>query len=164
MDSFSTGVCSLARLYRACGTIGVEKLNCEQDECRTISCRCRVKKSLIHDVLREEMKRIVTIGIVAACFAGCASTALETKSWHVSPDRNPMSADLYGFAEWPVVQKLHVGMSVSDAKELVGILQSYHHPVNAIVFTKHRGQEYEVALKLSKDKKSIEDISYKRRK
>ena len=75
-----------------------------------------------------------------------------------------MSADLYGFAEWHVARKLHVGMSMPDAKELVGILQSYHHPVNAIVFTKHRGQDYEVALKLSKDKKSIEDISYKRRK
>jgi len=52
-------------------------------------------------------------------------------------------------------------MSADEARLLVRELQWYHHAVNAIIFTSRKGRSCEVALKLSKDKKVIEDISYK---
>jgi len=115
------------------------------------------------DVLRKMMKRIVTIGILSACLAGCANQHFATKPWHTSPSRNPEMSVVYPHVEWPVVQKLTPGMSSVEAKALVHDLQSYHHPVNAIIFTEFKERRYEVALKLSKDKLIIEDISYKRR-
>ena len=109
------------------------------------------------------MKTIVTIGILSACLAGCTSPRLDTKPWHTSPSADPRSSQLYFVAQWSAVQKLGPGMSAEQAEALVDDLQWYAHPVNAIVFTEYRGREYEVALKLSKDKKTIEGISYKPR-
>ncbi len=108
------------------------------------------------------MKRIILIGIMCACLIGCASQKLATKPWHSSPSRDPRMSVVYPLVEWTVIQKLTPGMSALQAEALVRDLQSHLHPINAIVFTKYKDREYEVALKLSKDKKIIEDISYKR--
>jgi NifU-like protein involved in Fe-S cluster formation len=54
-------------------------------------------------------------------------------------------------------------MEAAEAKRLVFDLQSYHHPVNAIVYSKYLGQDIEVALKMSADGQTVEDISYKKR-
>jgi hypothetical protein len=134
---------------------------------RTNECRifALTRKFLIQNVLLKEMKRIVTIGILAACIAGCTSPNLVTKPWHVSAGwrASPISSTLYPYVEWSTIQELRVGMSAQEAETLVHDLQYYHHPMNAIVFSEYRGEEFEVALKLSKDKETIEDISYKRR-
>ena len=96
---------------------------------------------------------------------GCAAHRLERKSWHVSAGwhASEISSTLYPAVEWDVILKLRPGMSAKEAKDLIGMLQSYHHPVNAIVFSRNPrdGKQYEVALKLSKDKTIIEDISFK---
>lgn len=105
------------------------------------------------------MKRSIIVGIVTACLVGCTTSRLASKPWHTSPSRDHRMSTAYPFAEWTVIQKLTPGMPATKAKEFLHDLQSYHHPINAIVFTKHKGQEYEVALKLSKDKTIIEDIS-----
>ena len=57
---------------------------------------------------------------------------------------------------------MHPGMSTDDAKRLVFEFQSYHHPVNAILYSSRGGQSFEVALKLSGDGERVEDISYKK--
>jgi len=109
--------------------------------------------------MRMNKRTIVFLGIV--CLFGCTNASLPTKNWHTSPTRNPLSSTVYPWVEWSVVQQLHVGMSADEARLLVRDLQWYHHPVNAIIFTSRKGRSCEVALKLSKDKKVIEDISYK---
>jgi len=90
---------------------------------------------------------------------------LETKAWHVSADwhASDISSTAYPEVEWTVIEQLHAGMSASRAKELLGDLQSYHHPVNAIAFARNpaEGWRYEVALKLSTDGSLIEDLSFK---
>jgi len=86
---------------------------------------------------------------------------IQTKPWHVSPPNNPMSSTAYPAVGWSTIEKLYIGMSTKEAKELVRELQTDHHPVNAIVFSRYKDTTYEVALKLSKDGTFIEDISYK---
>ena len=90
---------------------------------------------------------------------------LETKPWHVSAGwhADDYSSTAYPEVEWSVIEELHAGMSAARAKELLGDLQSYHHPVNAIVFARNpaEGWRYEVALKLSADGRVIEDLSFK---
>ncbi len=107
------------------------------------------------------MKGILAIISITTLFLGCSTHDLVTKPWHTSPSRDPRTSTAYPSVEWPVVQKLTPGMPVSEAKALVHELQSYHHPVNAIVFSTYQGRNCEVALKISKDKTTIEDISYK---
>ena len=90
---------------------------------------------------------------------------LETRPWHVSAGwhADDYSSTAYPEVSWAVVEELHAGMSAARAKELLGDLQSYHHPVNAIAFARNPGDgwRYEVALKLSADGKTIEDLSFK---
>ena len=74
-----------------------------------------------------------------------------------------MSSTSYPFVPWSVVQALHPGMEAVEAKRLVFDLQSYHHPVNAIVYSRYLGQNIEVALKMSADGQIVEDVSYKKR-
>ena len=107
------------------------------------------------------MKSAFLVISIAALLVGCSTNALVTKSWHTSPDRDPRMSTIYPYVDWSVVQKLAPGMLASEAKSLIHDLQSYHHPVNAIVFSTYQGRSYEVALKLSKDEMMIEDISYK---
>lgn len=107
------------------------------------------------------MREVILLGIAIAFLPGCQNPELCTKDWHTSPERNVMSSTIYLFAEWSAVQRLHPGMSTEDAERLIGPLQTYHHPVNAIVYSVHDGRTYEVALKISKDRKTVEDISYK---
>lgn len=90
------------------------------------------------------------------------SSKTEKKSWHVSPSINPRSSTIYPYVDWSVIESLHLGMSAENAAKLVHDLQYYHHPINAIVFSEYKGIKYEVALKLSKDKNVIVDISYKK--
>jgi len=107
------------------------------------------------------MKKTFQITIIAVLFLGCSANTLTTKTWHTTPSPDIRTSTIYPYVEWEIVQELRSGMSVSDAKTLVHNLQSYHHPINAIVFSSNQGQSYEIALKFSKDKTSIVDISYK---
>jgi hypothetical protein len=109
------------------------------------------------------MKRSFFFVVAALCLIGCSSQRLVTKPWHTSPSSDPMSSTIYPFVPWSVVQALHPGMEAAEAKRLVFDLQSYHHPVNAIVYSKYSGQDIEVALKMSADGQTVEDISYKKR-
>jgi len=90
---------------------------------------------------------------------------LETKPWHVSADWHAwdISSTAYPEVQWSVIEQLEPGMSATRAKELLGDLQSYHHPVNAIAFARNPadGWRYEIALKLSADGSRIEDLSFK---
>ena len=78
------------------------------------------------------------------------------KPWHVSPSSDPRSGD------GDRVRRVRVGMCESEAERVLGArLQSYHHPVNAIVFTTHpRYGRMEVAFRLSVDR-CITDVSDK---
>jgi hypothetical protein len=89
---------------------------------------------------------------------GCRSS-LPTKTWHTSPVSDIRSSTVYPFVEWKVVQKFKPGMTSEEARSLVFDLQWYHHPVNAIVFSRHKQHDYEVALRLSDDKQTITDVS-----
>jgi hypothetical protein len=60
------------------------------------------------------------------------------------------------------VQQLYPGMSTAEARRLVFELQSYDHPVNAIVYSSRGSRRYEIALKLSGDGERVEEISYKK--
>lgn len=83
------------------------------------------------------------------------------KEWHVSPSKNPRSSMAYPLVSWHTVQQIKIGMNEHELKSLIRDIQSYHHPINAIVFTEDpRGIEYEVAIKLSANKK-VEGLSFK---
>lgn len=82
------------------------------------------------------------------------------KEWHVSPSKDPRSSTIYPFVLWEIVREIRIGMNGNELKVLINDVQNYHHPINAIVFTKDpNGIEYEVAIKLSKDL-SVEDLSF----
>jgi len=104
--------------------------------------------------------------LLLLALAACSAPRLETKPWHVSAGwhAGPYSSTAYPHVEWSVIERLHAGMSAAEARALLGDLQSYHHPANAIAFARHPpdGALYEVALKLSADGTRIEDLSYKR--
>ena len=83
---------------------------------------------------------------------------LEYKEWHKSPNRNPLSSTTYPFIEWKDAMNINIGLTEKKAKFE---FQSYHHPENAIIFTKSpQDENYEIALKLSEDKKEVIEISY----
>jgi len=94
-----------------------------------------------------------------------AGLPLETKPWHVSAEEHAsdLSSTKYPEIAWSVVEKLYPGMYAARARELLGDLQSYHHPVNAIAFARNpaEGWRYEIALKLSADGTFVEDLSFK---
>ncbi len=123
--------------------------------------RCEIRLGTLVCTEGHAMRMGMLVLTAIAGVSGCSNASLPTKDWHTSPDADPRSSTLYPWVEWSVVEQLHAGMSADEARQLVHELQSYHHPLNAIVFTSRDGQRYEVALKLSKDKKMIEDISYK---
>ena len=82
----------------------------------------------------------------------------EYKEWHKSPNRSPLSSTFYPFIEWKVAVDIKIGLNENNAEF---DFQYYHHPINAIVFTKSpRNENYEIALKLSEDKKEVTDISF----
>jgi hypothetical protein len=101
----------------------------------------------------------VVSGLVLLAGAGCAP-GVTSKSWHTSPGPSDIQ-DAYPDVQWDVVQQVRPGMRADDAVRLVRELQWYRHPINAIVYSHHFGHVYEVALRLSEDKKTITDISYK---
>ncbi len=109
------------------------------------------------------MKSVPVLVVLTLLVLGCSKKELETKAWHTSPDGNSMSSTIYRLVYWSDIKSLSVGMSNLEAKEIIGDLQSFHHPINAIVYTEFEGVEYEVALKLSSDQGIIKDISYKKR-
>lgn len=86
---------------------------------------------------------------------------LSVKPWHTSPNANRYSSTVYPAFAWEVITQLSIGMTTDDAEKLVGPLQFYHHPINAVVYSTNDGKLYEIALKLSDDKKTITDASFK---
>ena len=60
--------------------------------------------------------------------------------------------------DWEDAIELKVGLTKEDASFS---FQSYHHPVNAIVYTKSpENEKYEIALRLSFDDNEVIDISF----
>jgi hypothetical protein len=104
-------------------------------------------------------------GSIAPAQARRREQRLETKPWHVSAGwhDSDYSSTSYPEVEWSVIEQLQPGMSAARARELLGDLQSYHHPVNAIAFARNpaEGRRYEIALRLSADGTRIEDLSFK---
>ena len=112
-------------------------------------------------------KKIILIWAISVACIGCSPRPLSQhvttlKEWHVSPSNDSRSSTIYPFVSWNVVQKIKIGINEADLKPLIHDLQNYHHPINAIVFTKDsNGTRYEVAIKLSKNK-IVEDLSFKK--
>ncbi|MBK7644093.1 MAG: hypothetical protein IPJ19_13780 [Planctomycetes bacterium] len=111
---------------------------------------------------------LATLLALLLVLAGACRSAprLVTKPWHVSAGwhAEAYSSTAYPEVDWSVIEKLHPGMRAAQACALLGDLQSYHHPVNAIAFALNPadGERYEVALELSPDKCMIVDLSFKR--
>lgn len=100
----------------------------------------------------------LTINILTISCDGSDNYKIEHKEWHISPDRSPMSSILYPFIEWKDAMEIKIGLTEKNAEF---DFQYYHHPINAIVFTKSpKNENYEIALKLSKNKKEVTDISF----
>ena len=112
-------------------------------------------------------KKIILILAISVACISCSPRplsqhAITLKECHVSPSNDPRSSTIYPFVSWDVVQKIKIGMNETDLKTLIHDVQNYHHPINAIIFTKDPiGTRYEVAIKLSKNK-IIEDLSFKK--
>lgn len=114
------------------------------------------------------LKRLLMVavaygGMVAPqtlCKPACALP--PTKAWHQSPSANPMSSTAYSVVDWDRVEQVRIGMCASEAESVLGgSLEYYHHPINAIVYSRNAScGPIEVAFKLSKEH-CIEDISYK---
>ena len=104
------------------------------------------------------------VALLACASAGQPAVPVHQapKPWHVSPSSDPRSSMLYPVVDWERVRRVRVGMCESEAERVLGArLQSYHHPVNAIVFTTHpRYGRMEVAFRLSVDR-CITDVSDK---
>jgi hypothetical protein len=82
----------------------------------------------------------------------------EFKQWHKSANRSPLSSTIYPYVQWNKVMNIKLGLTEKNAEF---DFQYYHHPVNAIIFTKSpKNENYEIALKLSKDKTEVIDISF----
>jgi hypothetical protein len=60
----------------------------EQDECRTISCRCRAKNSLIHDVRMRNMKKGITLCFTALLVSTTIAMAMHIL-WGVNGTTEP---------------------------------------------------------------------------
>jgi hypothetical protein len=94
---------------------------------------------------------------------GFGNDSFTEKDWHESPNTDLRSSDIYPYVEWRTVLEIKPGMKAEKVKKMVGFLNCYDHPINAIIYTQNPddGLKYEVALKLSKDKNIIEDLSFK---
>ena len=80
------------------------------------------------------------------------------KKWHISPDNNPLGSTQYPSIKWKDVNDIFIGIAT---KKLKFKLQYYHHPINAIAYaTNSKGETYEIALKLSKNKATVTDVSF----
>src|SRR4051812_45683579 len=97
-------------------------------------------------------------GLLSLALLACASAEQPAvsvhppaKPWHVSPSSDPRSSMVYPVVDWERVRRVRVGMCELEAERALGApLQSYHHPINAIVFTTHpRYGRMEVAFRLS---------------
>jgi hypothetical protein len=90
--------------------------------------------------------------------------ARSQQAWHVSPSNDPRSSTVYFQVDWAAMQKVKIGMPEKEVEAILGMrLQFYHHPGNAIVFSKTpEGKAVEIALKRG-DSGTIEGISYKLR-
>jgi hypothetical protein len=111
------------------------------------------------------MQRTRTQLIVATLLLlGCAIAEIDLpqKAWHVSPSSDPRSSTSYPYVAWNLIERIRPGMSEAEVEGLIGQpLQFYHHPINAIVYSRTpRGKNIEVALKRGADG-TIEDLSYK---
>jgi len=92
----------------------------------------------------------------------CENTEKVEKHWHVSPSNDPLSSTIYPVVLWENFQKIKIGMDEKELKSLIGDIQNYHHPVNAIVYTSDQNNiNYEVAIKLSTNL-FVEDLSFKK--
>lgn len=101
--------------------------------------------------------------LIAIALIGCATQGGQAyKSWHQSPTDDPRSSTLYPLVPWDVLAQIKVGMSESQVAALIGSRPQYfHHPINAIVFSRTpEGRDVEVALKRSSNG-AVEDLSYK---
>ena len=114
------------------------------------------------------MKCFPIVAVLAVVLLACASSpqnppALETRPWHISPDPSLRSDTAYPWVRWGAVLKLHAGMSAASAEALTGTaLQWFHHPINAILYTRDpSGRAIEVALRLSDPKDVVLDTSFK---
>ncbi|WP_299889929.1 hypothetical protein [uncultured Lacinutrix sp.] len=108
------------------------------------------------------MKKIIalflTISFLTISCNQNQDSKFEFKQWHKSANRSPLSSTLYPYVEWNEAMNIKIGLTEKNA----GFnYQYYHHPVNAIIFTKSPEYEnYEIALKLSEDKTKVIDISF----
>lgn len=85
----------------------------------------------------------------------------EFKEWHKSANRSPLSSTMYPYVEWKDAMNIKLELTDKNAKF---DFQYYHHPVNAIIFTKSpENENYEIALKLSEDKTEVIDLSFLKR-
>jgi hypothetical protein len=84
--------------------------------------------------------------------------ARSQQAWHVSPSSDPRSSTVYFQVDWAVMEKVKIGMPEKEVEAILGMrLQFYHHPVNAIVFSRTpEGIAVEIALKRG-DSGTIED-------
>ncbi|WP_272024126.1 hypothetical protein [Olleya namhaensis] len=108
------------------------------------------------------MKKIITLFLTISFLTiSCnqnQDSKFEYKEWHKSPNRSPLSSTLYPHVEWNDAMNIKLGLTKKKAKF---DFQYYHHPVNAIIFTKSpENEKYEIALKLSDDKTEVTDISF----
>lgn len=100
----------------------------------------------------------LTISFLTVSCSQNKDSKFEYKEWHKSPNRSPLSSTIYPFVEWKEAVKIKIGLTEKNAKF---DFQYYHHPINAIVFTKSpQNENYEIALKLSEDKNEVTDISF----
>ncbi|MAN28322.1 MULTISPECIES: hypothetical protein [Mesonia] len=101
---------------------------------------------------------LLTISFLTISCNESSDSKFEYKEWHKSPTRSPLSSTVYPFVEWEKAMEIKIGLTEKNADF---DFQYYHHPVNAIVFTKSpQNENYEIALKLSEDKNEVTDISF----
>lgn len=108
------------------------------------------------------MNKIIALFLTISFLTiGCnqnKDSKFEFKEWHKSPNRSPLSSTLYPYVEWNKAMHIKFGLTEKNAEF---DFQYYHHPVNAIIFTKSpENENYEIALKLSEDKTEVIDISF----
>ena len=100
----------------------------------------------------------LTISFLAISCNQNQNSKFEFKEWHKSADRSPLSSTIYPYVEWNTAMNIKNGLTEKNAEF---DFQYYHHPVNAIIFTKSpQNENYEIALKLSEDKNEVTDISF----
>ena len=95
------------------------------------------------------------------CICPLSHDDLTFKNWHTSPSSEPKTSSLYPDVAWSRIEQVHLGMCQEELEALLGVaLESYHHPINAIVFSRHSTMgRVEVAFRLS-DEKCVLDTSY----